>query len=60
MIQVIPDDKYLFAVRGFYFIFCFLCLSDVGSGSFGPHSVHRPSKSVASLHLQQWLPAVTS
>lgn len=45
---------------------CFLCfysflfLSDVGSGSFGPHSVHRPSKSVASLHLQQWLPAITS
>lgn len=34
------------------------CLSDVGSGSIGPDSVHRPSESVASLHLQQWLPAV--
>lgn len=43
-----------------HFFNSFFSLSDVGSGSFGPHSVNWPSKSVASLHLQQWLPAVTS
>lgn len=32
-------------------LFFILSLSDVGSGSFGPHSVHRPSESVARLHL---------